>query len=261
LKYRADELDEDELISIARNDRAPGGARDRVRVAVLAAAAGAAATTGAHAAAQTATTATKIGAVKIGAGILAGIGAVGIVAAVIISGDPDPAPTQLDTIPAHEQTTMVVEPAQLEAQPEIVAPAIETPVETQAVEPAPVVREVRAVERVREAPVMVAEEVATEEVVTPEETPVAPAEDPLTIENRLLANAIRAMNAGRYDEALAALDDHRAQYPNGIMALERDFARLRVLCRAGRNEEAARSREALLARGVAQTRVDNACPQ
>jgi predicted Zn-dependent protease len=116
------------------------------------------------------------------------------------------------------------------------------------------VREARVEPRVREAPVMVAEE-----IVAPEET-VAP-EDPLTIENRLLANAIRAMNAGRYDEALSALDEHRAQYPNGVMALERDFARLRVLCRAGRTDEASRARAALLARGVAEARVDNACPQ
>src|SRR5262245_22765075 len=108
----------------------------------MAAAAGTAASTGTHAAAQTATTATKIGAVKIGAGILAGLGAAGIVAAVIISGDPDPAPTTRDLAPAtSEHTTMVVEPAPIEAQPEI-APAIETPVETQAVEPVPAVREV-----------------------------------------------------------------------------------------------------------------------
>jgi hypothetical protein len=258
-------FDEDELIGVARRDRAPNGARDRVRAAVMATVAGAAATTSSHAAAQTtAATGAKIGGFKIGVAAMLGVGAVAIVGAVMMAGPADEGSNvEPRTDPSVAEETVAAETL-IEETLVIEEPIVEEAVVEEAVVEAPAVQENQAssaetsetvpqrerLNRIR-APRMV----ATEEAVAraPEEAPAeaaAPVEtDTRAIENGLIARAIVAMNAGRYDDALLALDEHRTRFPTTDLVPERERARARVLCR----QRAAAS-------GVSADRVRSTCP-
>ena len=58
-------------------------------------------------------------------------------------------------------------------------------------------------------------------------------EDPLAREARLIAQAQRHLKGGRLDAALAALDAHAADAPNGRLADERETLRAAARCRRG----------------------------
>ena len=67
-----------------------------------------------------------------------------------------------------------------------------------------------------------------------------PADEPSSLEAEaaLLREAKRAQAAGRLDDALARLDTHARQYPEGQLADGRRRARIRVLCDLGRTAQA-----------------------
>jgi hypothetical protein len=68
--------------------------------------------------------------------------------------------------------------------------------------------------------------------VPPEEAPTA--EDPLVAESRLIARAIDALRRVRDPAAaLAVLDQHQKQFPNGALRDEARFARIESLVASG----------------------------
>jgi hypothetical protein len=68
--------------------------------------------------------------------------------------------------------------------------------------------------------------------------------DRLTQEVALLSRATSDLRTGRAAEALKVLDEHRRQFPSGVLSEERRAARAQALCALGRRGEA----EAELAR-------------
>lgn len=66
----------------------------------------------------------------------------------------------------------------------------------------------------------------------------AGASDRLAEEVALLSQAERDLRAGRYQDALRKLDEHRKKFPNGTLAQERIAARIQALCGLGRVSEA-----------------------
>jgi hypothetical protein len=81
---------------------------------------------------------------------------------------------------------------------------------------------------------------------------LAPAPAPVEVasslleETRLLASAQRALSAGAAAKALLLIDQHRARFPQGALAQERDAARVLALCALGRRADAQRERHAFL---------------
>lgn len=67
-----------------------------------------------------------------------------------------------------------------------------------------------------------------------------PATSSLAGEEALIDRAHRALDRGRPEQALGALDAHRARYPNGRLAEEREALRVLALCREGRAAAARR---------------------
>lgn len=66
----------------------------------------------------------------------------------------------------------------------------------------------------------------------------APPADTLEREARILAEARRARQAGESDRAIALLDEHAREFPEGWLASDRAAERIVVLCALGRREEA-----------------------
>jgi hypothetical protein len=60
----------------------------------------------------------------------------------------------------------------------------------------------------------------------------------LAAERRLLETARAQLVGGEPDHALAVLDSHRAQFPRGVLAEEREALTIQALVRAGRSDEA-----------------------
>jgi len=77
---------------------------------------------------------------------------------------------------------------------------------------------------------------------TPAEAPASigssPTDSTLAAETRLLERARGALREGDTDAALAALDGYAVEHPQGLLRDEARSTRLRVLCAAGRSEEA-----------------------
>lgn len=61
-------------------------------------------------------------------------------------------------------------------------------------------------------------------------------QDSLAAELALLSRARAALNAGRYDEALAIAAEHAAEFPSGVLAPERRAVASRARCRQGAAE-------------------------
>jgi hypothetical protein len=68
----------------------------------------------------------------------------------------------------------------------------------------------------------------------------------LSAETRQLEAAQEQLAAGQGQRALEILDRHRAEFPAGALAEERDFARVIALCQLGRQSEASASAQAFL---------------
>jgi hypothetical protein len=69
-------------------------------------------------------------------------------------------------------------------------------------------------------------------------TPVAAGPATVDAEAALLRNADAELKADRADHALALLDQHATQFPNGVLTEEREAERVIVLCALGRKQEA-----------------------
>ena len=79
---------------------------------------------------------------------------------------------------------------------------------------------------------------AKRRVAKPEPEPEPLPVSSLEAETALLERARARLRAGNPDAALRALGQHAAQYPEGLLASERDSTRVKALCKAGRAREA-----------------------
>lgn len=118
-----------------------------------------------------------------------------------------------------------------------------------------------------EAPVINAAKLAAPKpVLRPKVSEPAPATDELPpsmhTEIQLLSFAQGALRERDYDRALSLLADHATRFPNGVLALERDAVRAITLCSAGSVASGRGAAEALAAR-IAGTplaaRLERAC--
>ncbi|HET9934104.1 MAG TPA: hypothetical protein VFQ35_25555 [Polyangiaceae bacterium] len=81
-------------------------------------------------------------------------------------------------------------------------------------------------------------------------------------ETRLIASAHRALASGRANDALAALNRYRQEFPNGALLEEATGARVLALCAAGRKAEGEAARASFLRafpNSPLSTRVGSAC--
>ncbi len=86
----------------------------------------------------------------------------------------------------------------------------------------------------------------------------------LAEEARLLREAETARRAGELERASQKLDEHRRRFPRGVLASERDAARVLLLCDAGRTAEARKLAASFLRRhprSPLADRVRSACEQ
>jgi len=84
----------------------------------------------------------------------------------------------------------------------------------------------------------------------------------LAEEARLLREAETARRAGELERASQKLDEHRRRFPRGVLASERDAARVLLLCDAGRTTEAKKLAASFLRRhprSPLADRVRSAC--
>lgn len=215
--------------------------RSRNKRAVMAAIAGgaglAASTAASSAAAASATGAASTAAglsigVKVAAAVLA-LGAIGVTATLVPEMVPDvEAP---ETTASDEPAPAVAEePAPMPAPRARPAPSggPAAPTAEEADAPAPL--PAPAAEPPRPASVARARPRAAPSTAAPEPEPAST----LPQEVALLRRAQRAINAERPAEALTILADHAVRFPGGVMAEEREAARVVALCRAGRAAEA-----------------------
>ncbi len=72
-----------------------------------------------------------------------------------------------------------------------------------------------------------------------------------------MSRATTALSAGRYADALKALDEHQREFPNGVLSQERRAAKVQALCSLGRVIEG----RAQLAHLSAQSPVANRAKQ
>ena len=89
-----------------------------------------------------------------------------------------------------------------------------------------------------------------------------PARGTLAEEMKLMTAAQRAARAGDHARALASLRKHRARFPRGVMAEEREAERVLALCALGRDRQARAARARFLERFAGSPlapRVRRAC--
>lgn len=89
-----------------------------------------------------------------------------------------------------------------------------------------------------------------------------PSDDPGDGEAALLRKADAAIDAGNGVAALAFLESHAKQYPSGVLATQRDAARVEAMCTVGRVPAARDAAEAFLAshpRSSRAERIRRAC--
>ncbi|MGH7329144.1 MAG: hypothetical protein ACREJX_12410, partial [Polyangiaceae bacterium] len=87
-------------------------------------------------------------------------------------------------------------------------------------------------------PTTTSDSLSTTANAAPPVTAVASGPTTVDAEAALLRNADAALKRGDASGALALVDQHAAQFPNGILAEERDAERVVVLCALGRTDEA-----------------------
>lgn len=161
---------------------------------------------------------------------------------------PAPTPEAAESPEPARLETAALEPAALETgepSPEATQP------------PAP--SHARRAPRASPAPPATVSPAREPEAAEPE---AAPSASSLAAEVALLRRAQAAINQGDADAALRILAEHASQHPSGVMAAEREAARVVALCRAGREAEA-RAASARFLRAHPQSplraRVQSAC--
>lgn len=149
-------------------------------------------------------------------------------------------PTSAATVPAAPTEPRAAPVAIDEAAPpEVIAPAtVDVPVP-------PPVGSATSRERPRPAPDSVVPAPAPEiagpapaPIDVGHAEPVPAAEGTLAAELAVLRDAQRALRAGDAAAALRGLEDHRARFPDGALARDRDVARIGALCELDRDDEA-----------------------
>lgn len=251
--------------------------RNRLGVALAAAATTAAVSTAAPAAATTAASATTATATAtkaaIGAQVVAGtqavvatsvtakIGVAVTVAVISVAGSGVVLKNQLSPPPSARAPAAQVAPRaarakpRAKAEPIIAAPVIAAPaLQAPAVMPEPAAPIVLVPAPVAPlAPAVVAAKVSAPKaalrVKVSEPEPVTDALPPsMQTEIRLLSFAQGALRDGDYDRALSVLAEHATRFPNGVLALERDAVRAITLCSSGRGATGRGAAEALASR-------------
>ncbi len=99
---------------------------------------------------------------------------------------------------------------------------------------------------------------AASEPAPPKKAPILNVE----AEGKLLAEAQRALAAGRTGEALSRLGDYDRRFPKGMLRIEADAARVLALCGAGRQTEGQAQARRFLHRyadSPQASRVERAC--
>jgi hypothetical protein len=84
-------------------------------------------------------------------------------------------------------------------------------------------------------------------------------QDALTQEVALLSRAVAALNAGRAGEALATLNEHQRQFPQGILGAERQAAKAQALCSLGRLSQGRAELAHLSPKSTAASRAKQVC--
>jgi hypothetical protein len=164
--------------------------------------------------------------------------AVAVVATMAFRAAPDASRPALPTAPATHGAPLADATAEPSLEPKVEAPdAVSVP--SVAVNTLP-----NAVPAATTIPSANAKKVAANAPTLQQAPPNA--SDTLEKEARVLADARSA--SGNHDEAraLALLDEHASMFPNGWLANEREAERILVLCRMGRQAEAARAGAAFL---------------
>jgi hypothetical protein len=81
----------------------------------------------------------------------------------------------------------------------------------------------------------------------------------LALEVAILSRAASSLRAGRPAEALKAVDEHQAKFPNGLLVEERRAARAQALCALGRRSEAESDLARLSSSSPQAVRARKAC--
>lgn len=81
----------------------------------------------------------------------------------------------------------------------------------------------------------------------------------LAAEVALLSRATRSLHAGRPEQALRTLEEHRKRFPHGLLSEERRAARTQALCALGRFEQAKVEMARLTAGSALALRAQQAC--
>ncbi|HET9930962.1 MAG TPA: hypothetical protein VFQ35_09755 [Polyangiaceae bacterium] len=81
----------------------------------------------------------------------------------------------------------------------------------------------------------------------------------LALEVAILSRAASSLRAGRPTDALKAVDEHQAKFPNGLLTEERRAARAQALCALGRRGEADADLARLSSSSPQAVRARNAC--
>jgi hypothetical protein len=123
------------------------------------------------------------------------------------------------------------------------------------------------ISRARSAPDAMLEPVApTAVAVTRDETAASGSaaapraqKDQLAHEVALLLRATRALRAGRAADALEALDEHKRQFPSGLLAVDRRAARAQALCSLKRFGEGRAELARLAPQSPAAARTKQLC--
>ncbi len=100
---------------------------------------------------------------------------------------------------------------------------------------------------------------ATPPPVTAPSTPPVRRTSTLALEVAILSRAASSLRAGRPAEALKAVDEHQAKFPNGLLVEERRAARAQALCALGRRSEAESDLARLSSSSPQAVRARKAC--
>ncbi|UJR84933.1 hypothetical protein [Sandaracinus amylolyticus] len=246
---------------------ASGGAIAGGSGAIANAAGATAAATGAAAAGATTTALGVLGMSTLAkvAAIALVVSAGGAVVAGITTERPQITEPATEAPAAHQTPASPEPPAVVTAPPPVAAPELTPeplPIPVAAPSAAPARPRRTTPTRAAPPPVVVAADPSPAQppaaVPDPAPIPVASLHDELPV----LRRAWSALRDARPDDALRALDEHRARFPSGELTEERDAARALALCAAGRADEGRAALSELLAahpRSPLAARVRTAC--
>lgn len=104
-----------------------------------------------------------------------------------------------------------------------------------------------------------AESESSATVLVPSSNTVLPRRDRLELEVALLSRATSALGAGRFGDALNAVNQHQREFPNGLLTEERRAAKAQALCSLGRVVEGRAQLSHLATRSPVASRAKQVC--